>query len=462
MDASTSTSNSKKKKVVETEDKISALPDAVLHYILSFLPTKYVVGTSVLSTRWRDLWASVPDLSFDDSLLFCSKSVKERRDRRSFMTFVDRVLHLLRIQNVRKFSLDNAYAIDASRVNTWISTVILRNVQELILKIDTNNSYVLPHRLFTCESVKMLKIESDTVLNIPTCIHFPRLKVLHLIFVKFICHGSSQQVSLTMPTLEKFVLQDCEWLSMKTVNIFAPKLKTWVIDDYPYGGEDSPRECEINVYAESLVSLDLTSSLSYELSLNNFHSLVNASLDISSGEEIGFRASKLLRGIRNVKDLTLSWTTVVVLSHEHILNSVNALSGLSCLTVIEGYECIEYEGNLSVAQLTNLLGHLPNIESFSFTNGFKDCIFESPGIIPQRCLPHLKSVELDSFYGSKNELLLVDFLLRSSIALEEITIKSLSALSDDPNKQVKAAKELLKLPKSSKIKFVDFIKDLLL
>ncbi|MBA0630235.1 hypothetical protein Godav_002354 [Gossypium davidsonii] len=39
---------------------MSALPDAILHKILSLLPTKHSVQTSILSERWIHLWKFTP------------------------------------------------------------------------------------------------------------------------------------------------------------------------------------------------------------------------------------------------------------------------------------------------------------------------------------------------------------------------------------------------------------------
>ncbi|CAN6353945.1 unnamed protein product [Urochloa humidicola] len=41
-------------------DRLSALPDEVLHHVMSFLPAWEVAPTCVLSHRWRHLWASAP------------------------------------------------------------------------------------------------------------------------------------------------------------------------------------------------------------------------------------------------------------------------------------------------------------------------------------------------------------------------------------------------------------------
>ncbi|KAM0022898.1 putative F-box domain-containing protein [Helianthus debilis subsp. tardiflorus] len=68
-------SESKHHKQLEIEhaddmiDYISNLPDCILHHILSFLPTKEAVKTSVSSKIWKNIWASVPNLDFDDTLL---------------------------------------------------------------------------------------------------------------------------------------------------------------------------------------------------------------------------------------------------------------------------------------------------------------------------------------------------------------------------------------------------------
>ncbi|KAM0037362.1 putative F-box domain-containing protein [Helianthus debilis subsp. tardiflorus] len=54
------------------DDRLSSLPDGLIHKILSFISIKHAVQTSVLSSRWRFIWSSMPYLNFsrdDFSLL---------------------------------------------------------------------------------------------------------------------------------------------------------------------------------------------------------------------------------------------------------------------------------------------------------------------------------------------------------------------------------------------------------
>ncbi|WOG83057.1 hypothetical protein DCAR_0102231 [Daucus carota subsp. sativus] len=45
-------------------DRISSLPDQLLHHILSFLETRLAVQTSALSKRWKLIWTTLPILNF--------------------------------------------------------------------------------------------------------------------------------------------------------------------------------------------------------------------------------------------------------------------------------------------------------------------------------------------------------------------------------------------------------------
>lgn len=47
------------------DDRISFLHESILHHIMTFMPARDVVRTSVLSPRWRPLWTSAPCLDIN-------------------------------------------------------------------------------------------------------------------------------------------------------------------------------------------------------------------------------------------------------------------------------------------------------------------------------------------------------------------------------------------------------------
>ena len=67
-----------------TEDRLSQLPDPLIHYIFSFLPTFYIVQMSILSKRWRRMWVSTPFIYLED---FCGIN-KKAKNRKRFLKFV--------------------------------------------------------------------------------------------------------------------------------------------------------------------------------------------------------------------------------------------------------------------------------------------------------------------------------------------------------------------------------------
>ncbi|KAI4989549.1 hypothetical protein ZWY2020_036866 [Hordeum vulgare] len=52
----------KKAAVAGGEDRLSALPEELIHLVLSLLPSCQAVRTCLLAARWRTLWKSVPSL----------------------------------------------------------------------------------------------------------------------------------------------------------------------------------------------------------------------------------------------------------------------------------------------------------------------------------------------------------------------------------------------------------------
>lgn len=102
------------------DDRLSNLPDAMIHHIMSFLLAKEVARTCVLSQRWRLLWTSAPCLhiSFDQF----------GNDRVRFSMFVDHLLLSREPVSLDTFRL-HSFAVD--RANNWIDHAIKHNARVL-------------------------------------------------------------------------------------------------------------------------------------------------------------------------------------------------------------------------------------------------------------------------------------------------------------------------------------------
>lgn len=163
------------------EDRISRLPDALIHQILSFIDTKYAVQTSVLSKRWISIWKSLPDLNFDRSSF--SHENTERFIDFVYMVFIFRDdttnIHEFRV-NWENSAYDNTVL---RNVNRWSLNAVKHNAQEIVISINQchNSAYVIPHQLLNCKSLRKLVIEVfNTVgyldLVLPSSMNLPQLK----------------------------------------------------------------------------------------------------------------------------------------------------------------------------------------------------------------------------------------------------------------------------------------------
>ena len=70
--------------MVNVDDKLSNLPQGILHYILSFLETTDVTLLSRLSIRGRRVWKSMPYLNFDIGFTWSVLSLRDGLDIKRF------------------------------------------------------------------------------------------------------------------------------------------------------------------------------------------------------------------------------------------------------------------------------------------------------------------------------------------------------------------------------------------
>lgn len=303
------------------EDEISSLPDAILLHILSYLPTRDVVGTCILSTRWKNLWTCVENIDFDDSFLYSSGILGYPMKVTCFMHFVHRVLQLREESDIKKFRLSCRVCFSASHVCSWLSAVIRHNVQDLDLCLFVEEPFMLPQCVFNSKTLTSLKLEMNCVLELPTSTFLPLLKTLHLCLVTFRDDSSTQRLFSSCPVLRELAILDCEWMNLKQVAISISSLKSLIIDDLPFfGSTDDLNGCEIKIVAESLSFFKYSGYLSNEICLYNISPSVNASIHIpilyEKRNQIAFRAIKLFRGLHKISAARISSRAIEVITNE--------------------------------------------------------------------------------------------------------------------------------------------------
>ncbi|XP_027349841.1 FBD-associated F-box protein At4g10400-like [Abrus precatorius] len=159
-------------------DLISTLPDAVLCYILSFLPTRDAVATSLLSKRWETLWLSVPILDINDDTYH-----QNDMPLPCFVKFAYAAILALGVhQSVKRFCLlCEAYDDEPSfsDFNLWVRTAIRHGIEHLHLQMSFSVRLNLPCYIFSLKTLVVLKLNGLSVDSFSS-VDLPSLKTLHL------------------------------------------------------------------------------------------------------------------------------------------------------------------------------------------------------------------------------------------------------------------------------------------
>ncbi|CAJ2662073.1 unnamed protein product [Trifolium pratense] len=150
-----------KKQNDKDDDIISKLPDTIIGHILSFVPTKDVVSTSVLSKRWIQSWTLIPKVNLDDRLFYSSKSNKSVA-KKDFINFVYKTLLFTQNYSMQSFPLVITNTYDLTLLNTWISCILKKRVKKLSIRSNLKLPFsaLTSHALFNhCNALEELILQ---------------------------------------------------------------------------------------------------------------------------------------------------------------------------------------------------------------------------------------------------------------------------------------------------------------
>ncbi|KAJ4892031.1 putative F-box/LRR-repeat protein [Raphanus sativus] len=202
-------------------DSISFLPDVILQSILSSLPIKIAIKTSILSKRWRHVWSETPCLYLD---WFMPRGPKG--------DIVNKILDRYKARKMMSFELSADMRDDIPYVDRWIEFAMSRNVENMSLEFDYRGDHkcYVPDFFYISNSFKQLSVElffSD--LNLPSCsVSWTSLKMLSLRSCK-ISEECIDKILSGCPILESLTLYFCGKLMVLDLSK-SLSLRTLVIE----------------------------------------------------------------------------------------------------------------------------------------------------------------------------------------------------------------------------------------
>lgn len=161
-------------------DRLSDLPDYIIHHILSLVPTSVVIKTTLLSRRWRYIWASVPAIDMSDH--WSSSKMRSKTLLGSYLEHhkkysPDKDLFLTR------FKLKLKYYGSYRHIDCWLSQCIQSSLRELDLCIEPQSMSrfycLLQSMLQLARSLSVLKLQWMMLVGLPS-VSFPALVTLSL------------------------------------------------------------------------------------------------------------------------------------------------------------------------------------------------------------------------------------------------------------------------------------------
>ncbi|KAI5328695.1 hypothetical protein L3X38_028092 [Prunus dulcis] len=377
-------------------DRISELPHEILGSILSLLPLKEAVATSVLSRHLRYAWAwSTLTLDFDPE-----------------ETLIDFKYHSRTLQNKKShracFDLDRRFT---SSIDKWIEFALKKRVQVLVLDFVkeygvNKDSYMFPR--------KLLGLEEGFASR--HCVGLKSLKVLSLNFIDVT--GEILEHFLSMcPFLERLSVSFVE--KLVNLRVVGPSiaLKYLKLDEC-----DDLKRVEIS--NTNLLSFIHTGT-AIDLRLSNVPSLVEVAITSQNNDIASLCASTAFMRLAftQLSCCLYQLETLMINTQEAEYNKDYTFPILPNLKHLE--LTVEGDYKLSFSQLSFFMKASPYLQRLALKLRFwEHHSNEGKKIKKAAKCPHhyIKVVEVFGYCGRTNAVEHVMFLMENVVALEKLVI----------------------------------------
>ncbi|CAN1176068.1 Putative F-box/LRR-repeat protein At3g18150 [Linum perenne] len=309
----------------DSTDRLSYLPDCILHRILSLVDTKIVVQTSVLSRSWRYVWKHVPALNLEVSSFDHS--------HKRFNTFVDKVLSLRYPTNVDEISYYNSEqngkvlkeADGGPLVVRLVEYAVSHETQRLDLNLSAGfrerDSYKFPqsYRSIPSCSLRTLKLAHFVIDDRFKSFGFQLLTTLELKNCRFESNSKLFDPFSGFPCLQSLSIDNGDIIRTERLRIAGVQLHSLELECV------NLHRSEIEIYAPKLKSFILVHCGNYPpLSSLVFPSLDHADIDYDAracDEYYESTTTKensvlMLQAFRDVKSLALGSNAIEVLCED--------------------------------------------------------------------------------------------------------------------------------------------------
>ncbi|XP_068639346.1 F-box/LRR-repeat protein At3g03360-like [Aristolochia californica] len=229
-----------KRTFTEKKDNISKLPENIIHLILSFLPLKCAVKTSILSRQWinlwKPLWIYTTIIDFDEEF---TTNLKKTH----YVQAVHQLLQLHTLDKVMKFRMffcpGDRYSSDLIE---WIEFFKVKGVGELVLDLSGN----VRHSDSTDDDDINVVLYGVTINGVQLCEiirRSPLLEDLTMSYCDFLKSVKIDHLQLKILTLESCF--DVEEMEIRTPNLKNLQYKGQVCDNPIFNDVSSINEATL-------------------------------------------------------------------------------------------------------------------------------------------------------------------------------------------------------------------------